>query len=121
MPSFNGTNIFGVAVSITTVDNPRGNQLNSFPGINGLESLDQGLRGRFTDATGKLTGANAADLADAEALFRSYNDGGGYVLVDSYGNSWGPVKLESFEPQGRIRRDVAGGFFRDYKARFLHL
>ena len=46
--AFGGAAIFGTAVSMNTVDNPRRQQLNAFPGISGRESLDQGFDGRFT-------------------------------------------------------------------------
>jgi uncharacterized membrane protein len=121
MPSFNGSLIFGVAVKMATQDNPRIAQLNAFFGLSGLESLDGGLQGRYTSAAGILAGGSIADLGAAEAAFRSYNDGNAYVLVDSYGFVWPQVKLESFEPQGRILTLAGQGYIRYYSARFLHL
>ena len=75
MPSFGGTSIFGTAVSMSTADNPRESQLNTFFGLSGLESLDGGMRGRWTQVTGLLFGNSPGALATAEALFRSFNDG----------------------------------------------
>jgi hypothetical protein len=106
---------------MVTADNPRENQLNAFFGLSGLESLDGGLRGRVTHVTGLLYGTSAPLLASAEALFRSFNDGSARTLVDTLGATWPNVRLESFQPQGRVRRSPAGVMFRSYQARFLHL
>jgi hypothetical protein len=121
MPSFGGNNIFGTAVSMVTSDNPRANQINAFFGLSGLESLDGGMRGRVTLATGLLYGTSPASLASAEGLFRSFNDGAARMLVDTLGASWPNVCLISFQPQGRVRQSPTGVLFRSYQARFLHL
>src|SRR5689334_1561156 len=121
MASFGGTNIFGTAVSMITADNPREKQLNAYFGLSGLESLDGGSRGRVTHVTGLLYGNSAASLVSAESLFRSFNDGIVRPLVDTLGMAWPNVRLESFQPQGRIRQSPGGILFRSYKARFLHL
>lgn len=121
MASFGGTSIFGTAVSMVTADNPREKQLNAYFGLSGLESLDGGLRGRFTQVTGLLYGTSPAGLANSESLFRSFNDGVARVLVDTLGMSWTSVRLDFFQPQGRVRRSPGGVLFRAYKARFLHL
>ena len=121
MPSFGGVNIFGTAVTMTTTDNPRENQLNAFFGLNGLESLDGGLRGRVTNVSGLIYSTPSATLGSLEFLFRSYNDGVARVLVDTLGTSWMNVRLESFTPIGRVRQSPFGILFRSYQARFLHL
>ncbi len=121
MPSYGGTNIFGTAVSMATTDNPRERQINAFFGLSGLESLDGGLRGRNTLATGLLYGGSSVELATVESLFRSFNDGVARPLIDTLGVAWLGVCLVSFQPQGRIRQSPGGVLFRAYKARFLHL
>lgn len=121
MPSLDGQSIFGYAVSMTTADNPRASQTNTFPGLSGLETLDQGLRGRYTVVSGRLAGSSAALLATAENTMRSFNDGLSHTLVDMFGVTWYPVKLESFEPQGRVQVFTNGTYHRPYQARFLHL
>ena len=121
MSSFGGTNIFGTAVSMSTADNPRENQLNAFFGLSGLESLDGGSRGRVTHVGGLLFGFSPSSLASAEALFRSFNDGVARPLMDTLGMTWPNVRLQMFQPQGRVRQSPGGLFFRSYKARFLHL
>jgi hypothetical protein len=121
MPSFGGSNIFGGAVTMSTADNPREKQLNAFFGVSGLEMLDGGLRGRMTHVTGLLYGASPALLASAEAQFRSFNDGLARALVDNFGVTWTNVRLEAFQPVGRVMQSPSGYFFRPYHARFLHL
>jgi hypothetical protein len=121
MASFGGVNIFGTAVSMSTSDNPRANQLNAFFGLSGLESLDGGSRGRVTEVTGLLYGGSPTVLASAESLFRSFNDGVARPLVDTLGTTWANVRLELFQPLGRVRQSPGGVLFRSYKARFLHL
>ena len=121
MASFGGSNIFGTAVSMVTSDNPRAKQVNAFFGLSGLETLDGGLRGRVTHVSGLLYGGTPTLLAAAEGIFRSNNDGVCRTLVDTLGAIWPSVRLESFQPQGRVRRSPAGVLFRSYQARFLHL
>ena len=121
MPSFGGVNIFGTAVTMSTADHPREKQINSFFGISGLETLDGGMRGRTTTVSGVLYGNTSAALSGAEMLFRSYNDGVARILVDTFGTAWASVRLEVFQPAGRVKQSAYGAFFRPYQARFFHL
>lgn len=121
MPSYGGVNIFGASVTMSTIDHPREKQINSFFGLSGLETLDGGSRGRFTEVGGLLYGPSASALAAVESAFRSYDDGVARVLVDSLGSAWGNVVLQSFRPLGRVRQSPFGVYFRAYRARFLHL
>jgi len=121
MASFGGVNVFGTAVSMVTADNLREKQLNGYFGLSGLESLDGGLRGRTTHVKGLLYGPSAVALGAAESLVRTYNDGVARLLVDTLGGVWPNVRLESFQPQGRVRQSPSGVMFRAYTARFLHL
>ncbi len=121
MASFGGVNIFGTAVSMVTADNLRERQLNGYFGLSGLESLDGGLRGRTTHVKGLLYGSSALALGAAESLIRTYNDGVTRLLVDTLGGVWPNVRLEAFQPQGRVRQSPSGVMFRAYDARFLHL
>jgi hypothetical protein len=121
MASYGGIPMFGAGVSMTTSDYPRECQINSFFGINGIESLDGGFRGRITRAHGVLYGESAFGLGAAEGLFRSYNDGVARTLVDNLGTVWQNVRLLRFQPEGRVRQSADGTFFRAYQAQFLHL
>lgn len=111
---------FGLSARLVTVDNPRGEQLNSFFGLSGLERLDGGLKGRYTLASGVLYGSNEAALAFVRESFRAKNDGLAYTLVDTAGVTWPFVVLETFEPGERILPDPRG-YFLPYKARLKHL
>jgi hypothetical protein len=120
-PSFGGVALFGNVDAMPTSDNPRDRQINAYNGLNGLEVLDGGGRGRVTNVSGRLYGAGLSGLAAAISLFRSFHDGGAYVLVDTAGNSWPVVRLERFEPAGRIRQDANETCWQDYTAEFLHV
>ena len=121
MASYGGVAIFGAAVVMTTSDNPREAQVNSFFGINGLESLDGGFRGRITKVQGVLYGQSSLILSSAEGLFRSYNDGVARMLVDTLGSIWPNVRLLTFQPTGRVGQSADGTYFRAYQAQFLHM
>jgi hypothetical protein len=121
MASYGGVAIFGAAVSMSTSDNPRESQVNSFFGINGLEALDGGFRGRITKVHGVLYGQSLELLGATEGVFRSYNDGVARVLIDTSGAIWPNVRLLNFQPHGRIRQSADGTCFRAYQAQFLHL
>ena len=121
MANYGGVAIFGSAVSMATTDVARQSQVNSFFGINGLETLDGGFRGRVTRVQGVLSGPSSLGLGAAENLFRSYNDGVTRTLVDNMGTIWNNVRLRSFQPRGRARQTPNGIYFRAYQAQFLHL
>ena len=121
MASYGGVPIFGAAVTMTTADNPRESQVNTFFGVDGLETLDGGFRGRITRVRGVLHGPSSQLLAAAEGQFRSFNDGLARLLIDNLGAAWPNVRLLTFQPHGRARQSPDGTFFRAYQAQFLHL
>jgi hypothetical protein len=126
LPTIDGSVIFGVSTNCVVAENPRAAQSNTYPGLNGVEELDQGHRGRIITITGRLLGGNGAALQSAEAEIRSYNDGATHTITDNFGGIWTDAKLESFEPQGRIEAssDLNGTGFvyhRRYVVRFKTL
>jgi hypothetical protein len=121
MASFNGVNLFGLVRSLTTGDNRRASQINSFNGLNGLEVLDGGARGLITIVQGVLYGSGLAGLAASRELARSYRDGNAYTLVDTTGAVWPNVLLERFTPAEAIKQAPDGTCFQPYSAEFLHL
>lgn len=121
MASLGGAAIFGPAFEMVTVDNPRSEQINAFMGVSGVERLDGGLRGRYTEVRGVLAGDNLAVLNAAVNLFRSFNDGNAYVLFDFFGNGWPYVILETFNPVPKVMTDFYGRCFCRYTARMKHL
>lgn len=122
MASYDGINgFFGYSVKMTTVENPRRCQMNTYPGLDGVEELDQGFNGRLTIVTGKLAANTPFLLGLILRSFESYNDGIARVLTDTEGQAWPSVKLESFEPaQGSAKLSIPLGYTRDYAARFRH-
>ena len=121
MPSFGGISIFGAAVSMATADIKRQSQVNSFFGSTAWNCSTAASGGRVTRVRGVLYGASTLGLAGAENLFRSLNDGATRTLVDSLGMAWTNVRMQSFQPHGRVRQAPDGTFFRAYQAQFLHL
>lgn len=126
MPAIDGNLAFGVATTCVVADNPRAAQQNTYPGVNGVEELDQGSRGRLITISGRLLGGNGAALQAAEDNLRSYNDGAAHTITDNFGGTWSNAKFEGFEPQGRIEAssDLNGTGFvyhRRYVAKFKTL
>lgn len=121
-PSFDGTNIFGIDVVMYTVDPPRERQVNAFFGVNGVETLDLGMRMRHTLVEGRLVADNEYDLGFLESSFRAYKNPYAFTLVTTEGIVWPDVQLDSFEPIPPIRYDpMSGVVWRRYKAKFDHL
>jgi hypothetical protein len=119
--TFNGQNIFGTAVVVMGPNiNPRRDQKNNFPGLNGTESLDMGDSGCHTTVQGRLYGASLGDISNAILLLLSYYDGRAYTLVTPEG-TWPNVKLESVQIESRGERDPNLGYTRRYTARLFHL
>ena len=121
MASFNGIDL-GLVFEMSVGANPKGRQINTYPGANGLEVIDHGTRGGRTVCLGALGGATTAVLASAEAALRGAQlDGGKYTLVDTLGISWTGVILANFQPVGRVNLLAGGGYGRKYQAEFLHV
>ena len=120
-PTFDGNPMFGLCMEMHAgLLNPVASQQNSYPGLNGVEELTQGLRGRFTLVKGRLGGNFPVGLGAAEAFFKSYHNGRYYYLYDQTGQLWPYVKLESFQTSGRIQTFPTGYCTRMYEARFRH-
>lgn len=122
VPSFAGQQLFGWPVTMYTEDTPRAKQINSFPGINGVEVLDLGFRLRQTIANGRLTGGDESELAAAVGIFRSFNDGGAYDLYTTKGEFFEQVQLHLFAERPRVFYDPTLQIvFQHYTATFWHL
>jgi hypothetical protein len=93
----------------------------SYFGLNNVEKVDGGFRGRITSVTGFLAGESLLTLANLENSFRALSDGQARDLTDCLGTVWSNVTLESFQPTGRLRHSSQGLFLRSYKAIFMHL
>lgn len=122
VPTYGGVAIFGPTPVIHTVDDERATMEAAFGGVNGIESLDGGSRGRVTTITGWLIGSDIDDLAAFMVGFRALNDGIARILTDTYGNAYPNVLLKRFDPAPRGRINIATGeAFVAYTATFRHL
>lgn len=122
IPQFNGETIFGLDVTMQTVEPSRERQVNAFLGINGVECLDFGSRMRHTQVAGRLVGYSPGEVGLWESRFRNYRNPYAYTLLTTDGILWYDVILDTFTPTGRIMGDAGTGeFWRSYRATFLHL
>lgn len=121
MALFGGQSVFGRVLFMRTIQLPRALQINTYCGLNGLESIDCGSRGRSTHVRGLLIGHSLVELLAAEVLFADLMDGVARTLVDSNNATWENVLLRTFSVQGRILTSPEGFYLRLYEARFLHL
>lgn len=89
--AFGGSNIFGAAVRCNVNPHASANQTATFFGISGVLATWGGSRGRTFYVEGVLTGADFNELALAEELIESYNDGIARVFTDTWGVDWAYV------------------------------
>jgi len=123
MPSnqYAGLSVFGIGVHMKTSIAAREIQFNAYPGVNGLESLDMGGRGRTTQVTGTLTGATINDLIAAKTQLESFNDGTPRVFYDSAGFGWRNVLMGAPEFEASGYRNGGTAFFWSYGVVLVHL
>lgn len=120
MATFNGQNIFGRVVQMTTGINPVAKQQNTYNGLAGVEQLVLGQRGAVTSARGRIYASTMAGLVAVMDLWYSYYDGNSYVLFDTMGRTWGFVSLESVTFTPPVTRDNVLGYSQRYEATFFH-
>jgi hypothetical protein len=118
VPTYGGAAIFGFAPVVVIQDSEPARQENAYPGIDGVESLHMGTRGRFAVVTGVLTAASPADLTVNENVFRLLKDGIPRPLMDTSGYTWYWAVVQSFDPEGARKVDGKWGYHRPYRAVF---
>lgn len=119
---YNGSNIFGLAVSVQHVPNPSAQQINSYFGVTGSQMIYGGGRGRVFHITGVLIGTDVSDLASAEATILSFDDGIARTLTDTWGRNWPYVVfVGEFTPDQKGPRPFDGGWALPYRATFRGL
>ena len=122
MPSFNGANIFDTAVVMATSSNPAQVQTNSYPMINGIETINLGSRGRLTEVQGYLTGANIGEVASKAGFWRNLMESAfTAVLVTTDGTTYPYAYVARFQESDRLMQTNGGGYMRHYTATFIHL
>ena len=119
MVTYDGSNIFGAAVQFQQLAHPNAQQINTFFGVSGTQSLYGGGRGRMFLIKGILVGPTMQDLNASEAVFDSYADGVARTLVDPRGRAWPNVIYRGeFIPDSRGPYATANGWAMPYKAVF---
>jgi hypothetical protein len=119
MVTYDGSNIFGAAVQFQQLAHPNAQQINTFFGVSGTQSLYGGGRGRMFLIKGILTGSTIQDLNAAEVVFDSYADGVARTLVDPRGREWPNVIYRGeFIPDSRGPYTTSIGWALPYKAVF---
>jgi len=122
MATFNGQNIFDSAVIMVTRSQPAQIQTNSYPMINGLETVNLGSRGRITEVQGYLSGASVQALAARAGLWRNLMESAVTgPLVTTDGTLFPYVYLAAFQESDRLLSIAGGGYLRAYSATFVHL
>ena len=116
MPTFGGTNIFGVCVRVQHLPNADSEQVNNFFGVTGTQSLYGGGRGRVFEIRGLLVGEDIPTVVAAEQNLLSYADGVARDFVDTNGTDWPSVKFKGEYKQdpGGIMPCTPWGFARGY-------
>jgi len=99
-------------------------KLVDYPGVDGLDALNMGLRGREINYRCHLYMADEASLKIAEAAIRALDDGTSGTLVATGVETLGPVIIAS----GGIRfgkytqlSDATGSVLRELRIRFIEL
>jgi hypothetical protein len=119
MVTYDGSNIFGAAVQFQQLAHPNAQQINTFFGVSGTQSLYGGGRGRMFLIKGILIGSTMQDLNAAEAVFDSYADGVARTLIDPRGREWPNVIYRGeFIPDSRGPYATAVGWALPYKTVF---
>jgi hypothetical protein len=91
-----------LAVQCQHVPKASAAQINAFFGISGTQSIWGGQRGREFLIQGVFVGTSWDELAAAEQILLSYDDGIARVLTDTWGVSWPSVIFQShYQRQGK--------------------
>jgi hypothetical protein len=109
---FDGNQMFDFAPRTIERSPQRGEQTNTYAGIDGTEVIDQGFRLWERTVSGILIRPNPSSLKAAENFWLTYIDGNLYTYTDWSGNSFGNVKLIAFDPEGPVRVGASQGYFR---------
>jgi hypothetical protein len=119
MITYDGVNIFGAATQFQHVAHPNAQQVNSFFGVTGTQTLYGGGRGRMFLIRGILLGSTLADLNAAEARLQNYADGMARTLIDPRGRSWDNVIFRGeFVPDPKGPYPTCSGWALPFRAVF---
>jgi hypothetical protein len=117
MATLDGEAVLGEAVHVQHNPHPIAQQMNEFFGINGMQTLFGGQRGRTLLVSGVLVGNDLPEINQAEAALLSFADGLAHTLIDDRGRVFGNVifkgEYQSFEHGPRLL--AGGGWCLPYK------
>lgn len=119
-PTYGNLPIFGYAVHITPVVNPNASQIAAFFGVEGVQSLDGGMRGRVFQVEGIIAGQSTAAVVAAGASLESLANGVARTLVDTSGFAWANVvyRNEFSWISGFLWSPTVGAWTRRYRCLF---
>ncbi len=116
MSTFDGNDIFGsgnhrIVVGGVAVQKKR----TAFAGVDGVDSLVLGERGRPVRITGQLRGASIGALNTVISTIENDLSGGAATLVDNFSVSYTNVDLDSLRLIGPIQKTSDGTFIVNYE------
>ena len=116
-PTLGGYALFGVAVNVNMNPNANAYQLASFFGVQGVQGMDGGQRGRVFEITGVLVGETPAYVVAGATQLSSYADGVARIFQDTTGTAWPNVVYRNeFQWTGKFMEALnLGGWCRPYR------
>ncbi|MCK5270187.1 MAG: hypothetical protein KAJ46_05350 [Sedimentisphaerales bacterium] len=101
--TFNDEKLFGVGEHKLKLLSWRRETIErGFAGLDGVVSIDLGLRERKLKQQGRLSAVSTAALLKLMKEITNYIDGQAYKLVDQYGTVYEQVRMDSFTVPGSI-------------------
>ena len=122
MSTYGGLNLFGSGPHrITVAPLAIAKKRTAYAGINGLESLTMGGRGRPIRVTGHLRAVSVAALNVILTAIEASILAGSATLIDNWGVNHINVELDSYFPRGPIQRVNGSLFIQHYEVRGVQL
>jgi len=121
MSSYAGVNLFGSGPNKMTVQPETFvNKFSGYAGLNGLEALLMGGRGRRINITGQLKAVTVAALETIIANIEVYRRLGPAILIDNDAVAWPYVVLDRFTINGH-KKYTSTGVFVQYQIEAVQL
>lgn len=114
--------LFGDLATITPGSEDRARQLNSYPGVNGLECLDLGQRGAQSRVEGIWIFADLASFQATLLTWLALVDGVPRTLIDTKLMRWPNCLLNPYKLDGSARTSaVTGQIIQRFSGSLTHL
>lgn len=119
-PTYGGSAVLGICCHINHIPNANASQIAAFFGVQGVQSMDGGSRGRVFEVSGILLGQTPAGCIASEILLLSYADGQARTLVDTTGVAWPNVvfRAEYSRTDKFMLNCTLGGWLLPYRCVF---